>query len=125
VIRPNVTLVEGQAATWRDQVIDFGKRDVLLVFDIRRYQDDVILLAQEAAERGATILLITDQWLSPISRLARHVISARTRVPSNWDSNVAILAIVEALLSNATTALWQMSKARMESLELLRKINPQ
>jgi len=125
VVRPDVTLVEGQAATWRDQVIDFGKRDVLLAFDIRRYQDDVVLLAQEAAERGATIILITDQWLSPISRIARHVISARTRVPSNWDSNAAILAIVEALLSSATKALWETSKARMEALEVLRKISPQ
>ncbi|PRH84352.1 RpiR family transcriptional regulator [Labrys okinawensis] len=121
VIRPDVTLVEGQAATWRDQVIDFGKRDVLIVFDIRRYQDDVILLAQEATERGATIVLFTDQWLSPIARFARHVISARTGVPSNWDSNAAILAIIEALMAAATKTLWDLSKARMEALEILRK----
>ncbi|GLS24172.1 RpiR family transcriptional regulator [Labrys miyagiensis] len=124
VIRPEVTLVEGQAATWRDQVIDFGKRDVLIVFDIRRYQDDIILLAQEAAERGATIVLFTDQWLSPIARFARHVISTRTAVPSNWDSNVAILAVVEALIAGATKSLWELSKARMEALEMLRKGGP-
>lgn len=124
VIRPEVTLVEGQAATWRDQVIDFGKRDVLIAFDIRRYQDDVILLAQEAAERGATIVLFTDQWLSPIARIARHVISARTAVPSNWDSNAAILAVLEALIAAATKSLWDVSKARMEALEMLRKAAP-
>jgi DNA-binding MurR/RpiR family transcriptional regulator len=121
VIRPEVTLVEGQAATWRDQVIDFGKRDVLIVFDIRRYQDDIVLLAQEANERGATIVLFTDQWLSPIARFARHVIAARTAVPSNWDSNAAILAVVEALIAAATKSLWDLSKARMEALEVLRK----
>ena len=121
IIRPEVTLVEGQAATWRDQVIDFGKRDVLIAFDIRRYQDDVVLLAQEAAERGATIVLFTDQWLSPIARVARHVISARTAVPSNWDSNAAILAVVEALIAAATKSLWELSRARMEALEVLRK----
>jgi DNA-binding MurR/RpiR family transcriptional regulator len=124
VIRPEVTLVEGQAATWRDQVIDFGKRDVLIVFDIRRYQDDIILLAQEATERGATIVLFTDQWLSPIARFARHVIAARTAVPSNWDSNAAILAVVEALMAGATKSLWELSKARMEALEMLRKGGP-
>jgi DNA-binding MurR/RpiR family transcriptional regulator len=121
VIRPEVTLVEGQAATWRDQVIDFGKRDVLIVFDIRRYQDDIVLLAQEANERGATIVLFTDQWLSPIARFARHVIAARTAVPSNWDSNAAILAVLEALIAAATKSLWDLSKARMEALEMLRK----
>jgi DNA-binding MurR/RpiR family transcriptional regulator len=121
VIRPEVLLVEGQVETWRDQVIDFGKRDVLIVFDIRRYQDDVVQLAREAAERGATIVLFTDQWLSPISRIARHVIAARTAVPSNWDSNAAILAVVEALIAAATKSLWDLAKARMEALEILRK----
>jgi DNA-binding MurR/RpiR family transcriptional regulator len=121
VIRADVALVEGQAATWRDQVIDFGKRDVLVVFDIRRYQEDVVLLAEEAAERGATIVLFTDQWLSPIARLAKHVISARIAVPSNWDSNAAIFAVVEALIASLTKASWDLAEARMKALEELRR----
>jgi len=121
VVRPDVALVEGQAATWRDQVIDFGKRDVLVVFDIRRYQEDVILLAEEAADRGTTIILFTDQWLSPIARLAKHVISARIAVPSNWDSNAAIFAVVEALMASLTKSVWDVAEARMKALEELRR----
>jgi DNA-binding MurR/RpiR family transcriptional regulator len=121
VIRPDVALVEGQAATWRDQVIDFGKRDVLVVFDIRRYQEDVIALAEEAAERGTTIVLFTDQWLSPIARIAKHVISARIAVPSNWDSTAAIFAVVEALIAGVTKELWDVAEARMKALEELRE----
>jgi DNA-binding MurR/RpiR family transcriptional regulator len=121
VIRPDVALVEGQAATWRDQVIDFGKRDVLVVFDIRRYQEDVIALAEEAAERGTTIVLFTDQWLSPIARIAKHVISARIAVPSNWDSTAAIFAVVEALVAAVTKELWDVAEARMKALEELRE----
>ena len=121
VIRPDVALVEGQAATWRDQVIDFGKRDVLIVFDIRRYQEDVVHLAEEAAERGSTIVLFTDPWLSPIARLAKHVISARIAVPSHWDSNAAIFAVIEALIAGATKALWDVAEPRMKALEELRR----
>jgi DNA-binding MurR/RpiR family transcriptional regulator len=121
VIRPEVALVEGQAATWRDQMIDFGKRDVLVIFDIRRYQEDVVVLAEEAAERGSTIVLFTDQWLSPIARVARHVISARILAPSNFDSNVAIFAVVEALVAAATKSLWEVAEARMKALEELRR----
>jgi len=121
VVRPDVALVEGQAATWRDQVIDFGKRDILVVFDIRRYQDDVVHFAEEAADRGSTIVLFTDQWLSPIARLAKHVISARIAVPSNWDSNAAIFAVVEALIAAVTKSLWDVAEARMKALEELRR----
>jgi DNA-binding MurR/RpiR family transcriptional regulator len=120
VIRPDVALVEGQAATWRDQVIDFGKRDVLVVFDIRRYQEDVIALAEEASERGTTIVLFTDQWLSPIARISKHVISARIAVPSNWDSSAAIFAVIEALIAGVTKELWDVAEARMKALEELR-----
>ena len=120
IVRPDVMLVDGQAATWRDQVIDFGRRDVLIVFDIRRYQEDVVHFAEEAAGRGATIVLFMDQWLSPIARLARQVISARVGVPSNWDSNTAIFAVIEALLAAATKALWAGAEGRMKALEDLR-----
>lgn len=123
VVRPDVLLVEGQASTWRDQVIDFGKRDVLVALDIRRYQDDVIQFCEEAADRGATIVLITDQWLSPIARCARHVMSARIDAPSNWDSSVAILALVEALIAAVTKSLWESAEARMKALETLRQRN--
>jgi DNA-binding MurR/RpiR family transcriptional regulator len=121
VIRPDVALVDGQVATWRDRVIDFGKRDVLVVFDIRRYQEDIIALAEEASERGATIVLFTDQWLSPIARLAKHVISARIAAPSNWDSTAAIFAVVEALVAGVTKDLWDVAEVRMKALEELRE----
>ena len=95
----------------------FRKRDVLVVFDIRRYQEDVVHLAEEASERAATIVLFTDQWLSPIARHAKHVISARIAVPSNWDSNAAIFAVIEAMIASATKELWDVAEARMKALE--------
>ena len=66
-------------------------------------------LAQLAARRGVKIVLITDQWLSPISRVASHMLSAHISVPSNWDSNVAPMALVETLLAAVTDTLYALS----------------
>ena len=82
IIRPNVFHLAGQESNWRDRLIDMGKRDVLLIFDIRRYQESLIRFAEKAHQRGVQIVLFTDQWLSPIARFARHVIAGRTAVPS-------------------------------------------
>lgn len=120
VLRSAVTHMAGQADNWRDQLIDMGRRDVLILFDVRRYQDDLHVLAGEAAARNVEIILITDQWLSPISRYADHVLSARISVPSNWDSNAALMALVEALLAQLTEQLWPAAKRRIEALEKLR-----
>jgi DNA-binding MurR/RpiR family transcriptional regulator len=121
VVRPDVSLLDGQAATWRDRVIDFGRRDILLVFDIRRYQEDVIELTEAASLRGATIVLFTDQWLSPTARFAKHVISARIAAPSSWDSTAALFAVVEALIASVTKRLWDVAEPRMKALEELRR----
>ena len=98
IIRPDVIHLTGQESNWRDRLIDMGKRDVLVIFDIRRYQDSLIRFAEKAHQRGVQIVLFTDQWLSPIARFARHVIAGRTAVPSPWDSSAALFVVAETLI---------------------------
>src|SRR5690606_35087956 len=64
ILRCGVMLMAGQEGNWRDALLDIGRRAVLVVFDIRRYQADLVRMATAAAKRGATVVLITDSWLS-------------------------------------------------------------
>jgi len=120
LLRTNVFHLAGQENSWRDRLVDMGKRDVLVVFDIRRYQESVVAFAEKARQRGATILLFTDQWLSPAARFARHVVAGRTAVPSPWDSSAALFVVVEALIAAATTELDRDGAQRMADIEALR-----
>jgi DNA-binding MurR/RpiR family transcriptional regulator len=120
ILRPAVRHLDGQPANWRDQIVDFGRRDVLVLFDIRRYQRDLLPLAEAAAARRAAVVLFTDQWLSPIARIASHVLAARIHVPSAWDSSAALLAVAEALIAAVTARNWPTVKARVGALERLR-----
>jgi DNA-binding MurR/RpiR family transcriptional regulator len=121
ILRGDIDYIESQPTLWRDRVIEFGRRDVLVVFDIRRYQDDIILLAETAARQGAAVVLVTDQWLSPIARVAKHVLPAHVEAPSNWDSSAALLLIVEALIASVTKLLWKSARPRIEAIEALRQ----
>lgn len=120
IVRPGVTHLIGQADNWRDHLLDMGSRDVLIVFDIRRYSEDLTVLAAEAAKRRVTVVLMTDQWLSPVAGSARHVLAARVLVPSNWDSTAAILTLVEALLAATTEQIWPSASRRIAALEEMR-----
>lgn len=120
VVRPNVVHLPGQIDTWRDHLLDMGRRDVLVVLDIRRYQDDVVEFAKTAAGQNVTVVLMTDQWLSPAAQHARHVLAARTPVPSNWDSCAALMVVAEALIASTTDLCWAAAKERIERLEALR-----
>lgn len=119
-LRSGVTLVGGQTATWVEHLLDVGKRDVLVVYDIRRYQEDVVRFAREASALGALVVLITDHWVSPIAGVARHVFPVRTVMPSSWESFSAISAVNEALIARVHERRWGPIRKRMERLELLR-----
>lgn len=120
IVRPNVFHLAGQESMWRDRLIDMGKRDVLLIFDIRRYQDSLLRFAEKAHQRGVQIVLFTDQWLSPIARFARHVIAGRTAVPSPWDSSAALFAVAETLIAGVTRQLEDETARRLREMEDLR-----
>ncbi|MDH0367797.1 MULTISPECIES: MurR/RpiR family transcriptional regulator [Brucella/Ochrobactrum group] len=120
VIRPHVFHLGGQESVWRDRLLDMGKRDVLVVFDIRRYQDSLLKLAETARSRGVEVILVTDQWLSPIARVARHVLAGRTAVPSAWDSSAALFVLAETVIREMTRMLEKDSAARIAELEGLR-----
>jgi DNA-binding MurR/RpiR family transcriptional regulator len=120
IVRSHVDCMEGQPALWRDRMIEIGRKDVIVAFDIRRYQEDVIALSETAAKQGATVVLLTDPWLSPIARVARHVLPAHIAAPSNWDSSAGLLLLTEALVAAVTKRLWETAKPRMEAVERLR-----
>ncbi|MET3591875.1 MULTISPECIES: MurR/RpiR family transcriptional regulator [Mesorhizobium] len=120
IIQPDVYHLAGQESIWRDRLIDMGKRDVLVIFDIRRYQESLVRFAEKAHQRGVQIVLFTDQWLSPIARFARHVIAGRTAVPSAWDSSAALLVVVETLIGAVTRQLEAAGAKRIRDLESLR-----
>jgi DNA-binding MurR/RpiR family transcriptional regulator len=120
IVRGGVDFIESQPALWRDRMIEIGRKDVIVAFDIRRYQEDVIALCETAARQGATVVLLTDPWLSPIARVARHVLPAHIAAPSNWDSSAGLLLLVEALIAAVTKRLWDTARPRMEAVERLR-----
>lgn len=120
LIRPGVVHLDGQESNWRDRLIDMGKRDVLLIFDIRRYQESLLRFAEKAHQRGVQIVLFTDQWLSPIARFARHVVAGRTAVPSAWDSSASLFVVAETLIGELTRKLEVESARRLSDLDGLR-----
>lgn len=117
IIRPSVTQLSPSPNVWPQYLLDMGENAVLVIFDIRRYEADLNKLARLAAERGCTIILFTDQWGSPIGKVSHHTFNALVEAPSNWDSTICIMLLVEALIAEVQSERWQDSRARIEKLE--------
>lgn len=117
VARPGITHIQSISNAWPHYLLDIKPGDVLVVFDVRRYENSTLKLAEMAAERGAKIVLFTDQWCSPIHKFADYSFSSRIVVPSAWDSNVAVLLLLETVIADVQERTWPVTKERMQGLE--------
>lgn len=119
VIRDRLTLIASNSNTWPHFILNMQAKDVLVVFDIRRYERDIIRLAELAQAKDVTLVLFTDQWGSPAAKHATYSFHARIAAPSAWDSSVVILFIVEAMISAVQSLNWEETRDRVKSLEEL------
>lgn len=116
IIRPAVTHVRSTSNAWPQYLLDVSEGDVFVLFDMRRYENNTLKLAEIARERGARLILFTDQWRSPLHTLAEITFSARTAVPSPWDSVTTPLLLIEAMIAAVHDAAPD-GDARMATLE--------
>lgn len=121
--RPGVVDVGTLSSERLDLLVDVGRRDLLVVFDYRRYQSDVIAFARQAADRGARILLFTDPWLSPIAEVAEVTLSAPIEAASPYDTLAPAVAQMEAVIAHALAADDDVGRRRIEALETVRRAN--
>lgn len=119
VVRSDVTLLSDMSNTWPPALLDMKAGDVLLVFDIRRYENSVLQLVDLAREQGAEVILVTDRWVSPAAAHARHTLSCHIEAPSAWDSMVSIMVLVETLLAAVQSLTWTETEERLKRLETL------
>jgi len=117
MIRAGVNSFQPTANTWPHYLLDMKPGDVLVIFDVRRYENSTLRMAEMAHERGAEIVLFTDQWRSPIHKLARACFSSRIVVPSAWDSSVVTMLLIETMISAVRELSWDETRPRMETLE--------
>ncbi|OED37833.1 RpiR family transcriptional regulator [Chromatiales bacterium (ex Bugula neritina AB1)] len=117
VIREQVTHVASNSNAWPHYILDVNADDVIVIFDIRRYENSTLRLAEMASEREAKIILFTDQWTSPVAPLADLTFRNHISVPSAWDSNVTGMLLTEILLAHVQEHDWENTRTRMEALE--------
>ncbi len=117
MIRNSVHNMESRSASWPHYILDMKEGDVLVMFDVRRYENSSIKLAELAKEQNLKLILFTDQWRSPVSKLADITLCSRISVPSAWDSSVVTLLLIEAIVAKTQQSTWNSTKSRIQKLE--------
>lgn len=95
----NVTLAHTNSVSEIfEQVLRVGPGDVLFGISFPRYSKRTLSAMKYARDRGARVIALTDSQLSPLARVADHVLLARSDMASFVDSLVAPLSVINALI---------------------------
>ena len=95
----NVTLVQtNTAGEIFEQLFRIGPGDVLIAISFPRYSQITVNTVKFAQDRGAGIIAVTDNELSPVCQMADAALLAPCEMLSFVDSMVAPLSLINALL---------------------------
>lgn len=119
VTRGEVTLWSNLPNSWPPALLDMREGDVLVAFDIRRYETSVLHIVEMARAQGAVVVLITDRWVSPAAAHAQHILPCHIEAPSAWDSITSLVMLTEALLAGVQNRSWDKTSERLQRMESL------
>lgn len=95
----NVTLVQTSAAgEIFEQLFRIGPEDVMIAISFPRYSKVTMNTVKFAQDRGASIIAVTDNELSPVYQMSDAALLAPCEMISFVDSMVAPLSLMNALL---------------------------
>lgn len=81
-----------------EQLLRIGPEDVMVAISFPRYSKVTLNTVKFARDRGASIIAITDNELSPVYQMADAALLAPCEMISFVDSMVAPLSLINALL---------------------------
>lgn len=99
LLRPGCHYVGSSVSFDGGELTDLGRRDTLVVFDVRPYTPALREMCRTVRSQGARIVLFTDAWLSPIAQHSSHVLVSRTACSSPLEAMASICALADGLLA--------------------------
>lgn len=118
-LRPAVHFIETGHAARAASLLDIDPNTVLVAFDYRRYDDEVVEFGRGANSAGASIILFTDTYLSPLAAAADVLLPSSVDALSPFITLTPALALIESILVGAVERLGDPARRRLVRLDAL------
>jgi DNA-binding MurR/RpiR family transcriptional regulator len=119
LLRTGVRFVEAERAARAAARLDMNRNTVLVAFDYRRYDEEVVEFGRGAAADGASVVLFTDTYLSPLAASATVLLTSSVDGAPPFITLTPALALVEALVVGAVERAGAPVRRRLERFDAL------
>ncbi|MET3896368.1 DNA-binding MurR/RpiR family transcriptional regulator [Devosia sp. UYZn731] len=91
-------LIDNVGSMREQQLAAVDANDVLLVLTFDDYTPETIEIAQTAHQKGRTLLVITDNELSPVARLGTHTLFVKEARLGHFRSQVPAMVLCQSII---------------------------
>ena len=91
-------LIDNQGSMREQQLAAAGEGDVLLVLTFDDYTAETIELAKAASKLKKTLLVITDNELSPVASLGKHTLYVKEARLGHFRSQVPVMVLCQSII---------------------------
>jgi DNA-binding MurR/RpiR family transcriptional regulator len=119
LLRPRVRQVASEPGARAAALLDVDEATVVVVFDYRRYQRDTVAFGRAAAAQGASLVVCTDPYLSPLASSAAVLLTTTIEGPPPFVTLVPAFALVETLVLGVVERGGRESQRRVAAFERL------
>lgn len=113
-------LIPGIRDLW-GEISLLGGNSVLVVISFPRYTKLTVEAAEAAHNAGVTVVSVTDSVLSPLAAYSDYTLPACYRIDSFFESYVAALSVLNALVTGIAFMDGPKAFARLKRMEILWK----
>ena len=98
-----------------DDLAQVGKKDLLVALTFQPYRSETLGAVRLAKRRGAKVIGITDSATSPLAREADQALICPTHTPQFFQSQAAVMALLETLIALLVARAGEEAQARIEA----------
>ena len=117
LLRDGVCEITGTPVKVSRDLVRIEATDVVVVFDLRRYERWVLEATARAADTGAKLIALTDGRLSPLAERAELTFVVAARGVGPFDSAVGAISLVNALIAAVAARLRRSATGRLDAVE--------
>jgi DNA-binding MurR/RpiR family transcriptional regulator len=117
LVRADVRVVPPERTARAGALLDADADTLLVLFDFRRYEAELVSFGRAAASSGAALILFTDPYLSPLAGSAEILLTPAVEGPAPFLTLAPALALAEALVLATIDALGGSVRDRLERFD--------
>jgi len=96
---------------------DLNQKDVIIAISVPRYTKVTIDFSEYAANRNLQVISITDSRISPLCAVSKNCLFSPTQSATFHNSNVALIALTEAIIAETFNRKRKIAIERLEREE--------